>query len=190
MVADDPTHNTDACCQVAHAISTHRTETEFDFFTAIDDCSPGDNAGAGMIGTVEFNSSTLYRYATIAVHDLKVQLGNKDVAADAVKEIAEAFIRSMPTGKQNTFANRTLPDFVLVTIRPDQPVNLVGAFENAVKGSSGYVEQSIERLTTYAETVYKNFSGNPKQSYIIGNGLNLKGLLEKLREDVRNDLTD
>jgi len=190
MVADDPTLNTDACCQVAHAISTHRTETEFDFFTAIDDCSPGDNAGAGMIGTVEFNSSTLYRYATIAVHDLKVQLGNKDVAADAVKEFAEAFIRSMPTGKQNTFANRTLPDFVLVTIRPDQPVNLVGAFENAVKGSSGYVEQSIERLTTYAETVYKNFSGNPKQSYIIGNGLNLKGLLEKLREDVRNDLTD
>ena len=110
MLADDPTLNIDACCQVAHAISTHKTETEFDFFTAIDDCSPGDNRGAGMMGTVEFNSSTLYRYATVAVHDLKVQLGNKDAAADAVLEFAQAFITSMPTGKQNTFANRTLPD--------------------------------------------------------------------------------
>jgi CRISPR system Cascade subunit CasC len=188
MVADDPTLNIDACCQVAHAISTHRTETEFDFFTAIDDCSPGDNAGAGMMGTVEFNSSTFYRYATIAVHDLKVQLGSEEAAADAVKEFARAFITSMPTGKQNTFANRTLPDYVLVTIRCDQPVNLVGAFESAVKGINGYVEQSIEKLTSYAKTVYDNYSGNPKQSYKIGDGLNLPGLLEKLREDVRYDL--
>lgn len=190
MVADDPTLNIDACCQVAHAISTHKTETEFDFFTAIDDCSPSDNAGAGMMGTVEFNSSTLYRYATIAVHDLKEQLGNKDVTAYAVQEFARAFITSMPTGKQNTFANRTLPDHVLVTIRQDQPVNLAGAFENAVKGNNGYVEQSMERLNAYTKKVYENYSGEPEQTYIIGNGLNLQGLLKKLGEDVRNDLAD
>lgn len=190
MVADDPTLNIDASCQVAHAISTHKAETEFDFFTAIDDCSPSDNAGAGMMGTVEFNSATLYRYATIAVHDLKVQLGSVDAAVGAVKEFAMAFIVSMPTGKQNTFANRTLPDYVLVTIRPDQPVNLVGAFESAVKGTNGYVEQSIERLTTYAMKVYENYSGDPKQAYIIGDGLNLQKLLKQLGDDVRNDLAD
>lgn len=190
MVADDPTLNIDACCQVAHAISTHKAETEFDFFTAIDDCSPSDNAGAGMMGTVEFNSATLYRYATIAVHDLKVQLGSADVATDAVKEFATAFITSMPTGKQNTFANRTLPDYVLVTIRSDQPVNLVGAFESAVKGTNGYVEQSIERLTAYAMKVYKNYSGAPKHAYIIGDGLNLQMLIKQLGDDVCNDLAD
>lgn len=190
MLADDPTLNIDACCQVAHAISTHKTETEFDFFTAIDDCSPGDNRGAGMMGTVEFNSSTLYRYATVAVHDLKVQLGNKDAAADAVLEFAQAFITSMPTGKQNTFANRTLPDYVLVTLRQDQPVNFVGAFESAVKSNNGYVAQSIEKLTLYANSVYSNYCDKPMQSYIIGDGLNLQGLLTKLEEDMRNDLAD
>jgi len=190
MVADDPMLNIDACCQVAHAISTHKTETEFDFFTAIDDCSPGDNAGAGMMGAVEFNSATLYRYATIAAHDLKTQLGSAEAAADAVQQFARAFITSMPTGKQNTFANRTLPDYVLVTIRIDQPVNLVGAFENPVKGINGYVEASIERLNTYAKTVYDNYSGEPKKSLVIGNGFNLPKLLEQLREDVRNDLAD
>lgn len=61
MVADDPGLNFDAAAQVAHAISTHAIENEFDYFTAVDDCAPEDNAGAGHLGTVEFNSSTLYR---------------------------------------------------------------------------------------------------------------------------------
>ena len=64
MVADDPKLNEDASSQVAHAISTHAVQTEFDFFTATDDFSSANDAGAGMLGTVEFNSSTLYRYAT------------------------------------------------------------------------------------------------------------------------------
>ena len=34
MVADDPKLNEDASSQVAHAISTHGVQTEFDFFTA------------------------------------------------------------------------------------------------------------------------------------------------------------
>ena len=68
----------DSSSQVAHAISTHPVQTEFDFFTAVDDLAPKDNAGAGMLGTVEFNSSTLYRYANVAIHELSKQLGNKE----------------------------------------------------------------------------------------------------------------
>jgi CRISPR-associated protein Cas7/Cse4/CasC subtype I-E len=115
MVADDPTLNTDACAQVAHSISTHKVSNEYDYFTAVDDFSSEDSAGAGHIGTVEFNSSTLYRYATVAVHELYKQLAGD--TADAVCEFVRAFICSMPTGKQNTFANRTLPDAVLVALR-------------------------------------------------------------------------
>jgi len=73
---------------------------------------------------VEFNSSTLYRYATVNVDELKHNIGT-DTAA-AVRAFAEAFIYSMPTGKQNTAANRTVPDMVYITISCDQPVNLVG----------------------------------------------------------------
>ena len=38
----------------------------------------------------------------------------------AVRGFAQAFLLSMPTGKQNSFANRTLPDAVYVTVRRDQ----------------------------------------------------------------------
>ena len=65
MLADLPEKNTDAACQVAHAISTHAVEREFDFYTAIDDLKPDDTSGADMMGTVEFNSACLYRYAVI-----------------------------------------------------------------------------------------------------------------------------
>ncbi len=167
MVADDPSLNTDACSQVAHAISTHRVENEYDYFTAVDDLSPKDNAGAAHIGTVEFNSSTLYRYATIAVHQLYAH--TKDDTAAAAKAFVKAFICTMPTGKQNTFANRTLPDAVLVTVRRDQPLNLVGAFEKPVPPSdNGYAEASVKKLAAYAEQTYKTFAERPCLSLATG----------------------
>ena len=75
----------------------------------MDDCQAEDNAGASHLGTVEYNSSTLYRYATVNVMELAGQLGAAQ-AAETVRAFGEAFLFSMPTGKQNTFANRTLPE--------------------------------------------------------------------------------
>ena len=48
MVADDPSLNYDAAAQVAHSISTHAVQNEYDYFTAVDDCQAEDNAGAGL----------------------------------------------------------------------------------------------------------------------------------------------
>ncbi len=148
MVADAPELNTDASCQVAHAISTHAVQTEFDYFTAMDDLTPEDQAGAGMLGSIEYNSSTLYRYANVAVHELKKQLGDKTSAVAACKLFVEAFSNSLPTGKVNTFANQTLPSLVMVTLREDRPVSLVSAFEQPVqaKQDSGYINTSIRKL--------------------------------------------
>ena len=146
MVADDPSLNEDASSQVAHAISTHTVQTEFDFFTAVDELSPEDNAGAGMLGTVEYNSSTLYRYANVAIHELLVQLGEKKSVVNSLKLFVEAFANSMPTGKVNTFANQTLPQALVLSLRTDRPVNLVSAFEEPVKSSDGYVSKSIDKL--------------------------------------------
>ena len=151
MVADDPSLNSDAAAQVAHSISTHAVQNEYDYFTAVDDCQAEDNAGAGHLGTVEYNSSTLYRYATVNVMELAGQLGAAQ-AAETVRAFGEAFLFSMPTGKQNTFANRTLPDAVYVTLREDQPVNLCGAFERAVpRSAQGYAAPSKAALARYAQ---------------------------------------
>lgn len=155
MVADDPSLNEDASSQVAHAISTHAVQTEFDFFTAVDDLKPEDNSGASMLGTVEFNSSTLYRYANVAVHELFGQLSSKQSVINTLSLFVEAFSNSMPTGKINTFANQTLPQAILIVLREDRPVNLVGAFENPIKSKDGFVKQSIEKMLDENKKVEK-----------------------------------
>ena len=156
---------------MAHSISTHAVQNEFDYFTAVDDCAPEDSAGAGHLGTVEYNSSTLYRYATVNMVEL-VHLLGAEKAAQAVRVFGEAFIRSMPTGKQNSFANRTLPDVVYVTLREDQPVNLCGAFEKPVRKSpEGYAEPSKTALKQYAQQVYACYADAPAQSFAVGIGL-------------------
>ena len=146
MVADNTILNEDASSQVAHAISTHAIQSEFDFFTAVDDLAPEDNAGAGMLGTVEYNSSTLYRYANIALHDFYKQLADKEETINATKLFVKSFVESMPTGKINTFANQTLPQAVVVSLRSDRPLNMVSAFEEPIKSDNGYVDKSIEKL--------------------------------------------
>ena len=171
MVADDPSLKYDAAAQVAHSISTHAVQNEYDYFTAVDDCQAEDNAGAGHLGTVEYNSSTLYRYATVNVMELAGQLGAEQ-AAETVRAFGEAFLFSMPTGKQNSFANRTLPDAVYVTLREDQPVNLCGAFEKPVRKSpEGYAEPSKTALKQYAQQVYACYADAPAQSFAVGIGL-------------------
>ena len=193
MVADEPFLNTDACSQVAHGISTHKVNREYDYFTAVDDLSPGENAGAAHIGTVEFNSATLYRYATVAIHELYRNLEAE--TSDAVTAFLNAFLCSMPTGKQNTFANRTLPDAVLVTLRKDQPINLVGAFERPVQAGKnsdqGYVEASAEALIKHTNNTYENWLGLPLLSFVIGDSLKdlgekkpLKDLLYALKKEL------
>lgn len=167
MVADDPKLNEDASSQVAHAISTHAVQTEFDFFTATDDFSSATDAGAGMLGTIEYNSSTLYRYANVAVHEFCGQIGDPVSTINALKLFVEAFIKSMPTGKANTFANQTLPQALLISLRRDRPVSLVSAFERPIYSSEGYVEQSIKRLKNEYETV-KQWVDDPLFSLSLG----------------------
>lgn len=170
MVADDPSLNFDAAAQVAHAISTHAVRNEYDYFTAVDDCAPEDNAGAGHLGTVEFNSSTMYRYATVNVAEL-AQSMEEDTAC-VVRGFADAFIRSMPTGKQNTFANRTRPDAIYVAVRGDQPVNFAAAFEKPVTaGQNGYVQGSVNALVSYAQETYRDYLDAPEAAFAVGEAL-------------------
>lgn len=148
MVADIPSLNVDAATQVAHALSTHQVEVEFDYFTAVDDENPKEDTGAGMIGTVEFNSATLYRFATVGVHQLLDNLGGDvDAGVEALRVFLSAFVTSMPTGHANSFAHRTPPSLVSVVVRDNQPVNLVSAFEEPVRANGhGVARLSAVRL--------------------------------------------
>ncbi|MER8009725.1 type I-E CRISPR-associated protein Cas7/Cse4/CasC [Streptomyces sp. NPDC094149] len=166
MVADDADINVDAAVQVAHAISVHRVDNESDYYTAVDDENTDAETGASMIGTVDFNSATLYRYAALGVHQLAANLGqglrDDEPRTDPVRRAVEAFVHgfvaSLPTGKINTFGHHTLPDAVIVKLRTTRPVSFVAAFEDPVRGErGGYVGEASERLADYIPDIERAY---------------------------------
>lgn len=157
MLADLPEKNQDAACQVAHAFSTHTVEREFDFFTAVDDVKDLDetaDAGAGMLGTVEFNSACFYRYVALDLLKLRQNLqGDDALVLRGVEALLRALVKAKPTGKQNTFAAHNDPDYIACTIRRDaDPRNLANAFERPVgrtdwaKDQLGLTAASVARF--------------------------------------------
>lgn len=184
MVADAPDLNVDASAQVAHAIGVGASEPEFDYFTAMDDRSPEDNAGAGMIGTVEYLSATLYRYATVDVFHLAENLGGARATKEAISSFIRAFVISMPTGKQNTFANRTLPSAVVVQLRNTQPVSLVNAFERPVFADTNRSQAVVacERLVKQESALESAFGATPLETYVVCGDPNVMDVLSQLAE--------
>jgi CRISPR system Cascade subunit CasC len=155
MLAEHADNNTDAAVQVAHAISTHRVDMDFDFFTAMDDLQPQAEPGAGMMGETGFNSACFYRYALIDRDQLIKNLQDDKISADKViQAFIEAFVRAIPTGKQNSFAAHNPPDFGMIIVRKNGfPCSLANAFTQPIHLRSGHDEDltglSIEALCNF-----------------------------------------
>jgi CRISPR system Cascade subunit CasC len=173
MLADMPEKNQYAACQVAHAISTHAVEREFDFYTAVDDLKPEDTAGADMMGTVEFNSACFYRYAVVDWEKLVGNLqSDADLALKGLRAFLEGFVVAEPTGKQNTFAAHNPPEFVAIAVRRNGgPRNLANAFETAVRVNKddSLTAKSAARLVEKANTLAAAFSGKDSndQTFVL-----------------------
>ncbi|MHB8764968.1 MAG: type I-E CRISPR-associated protein Cas7/Cse4/CasC [Deferrisomatales bacterium] len=170
MLADMPEKNQNAACQVAHAISTHAVEREFDFYTAVDDLKPEDTAGADMMGTVEFNSACFYRYAVVDWEKLKSNLqGDEELPRKGLRAFLEGFVVATPTGKQNTFAAHNPPEFVAVSVRRDAaPRSLANAFETAirVKRDESLTRKSAEALVQKAKVLEAAYGGEG-QTFVL-----------------------
>ena len=186
--------NEDASSQIAHAISTHGVQTEFDYFIALDDLSKDAKPGAAMIDTIEYNSSTLYRYGNVALHEFYHQMKeNKEETKKAIILFVEAFLKSLPSGKINSFANQTIPSSVVVSLRKDRPVSLVGAFETPIKtklSQEGYVNESIEAMFKEYQKIQR-FVDKPEISFYLNlsEGHVLEGAKEEINlSDLLNDL--
>lgn len=189
MLADDPNYNVDASVQVAHALGIHESEPEFDYFTAVDDyVEDNDEAGAGMIGTVQMMSSTLYRFATVDVDSLTENLGDANVAREAVAAFVKSFVTSMPTGKQNTFANNTLPELVYVAVRDSRSVSLVNAFEEPVVAdeTAGRRAQGAKKLADEEREIEQTYGFVPVKALVMGLG-DLADAFEGLAEKTTLD---
>ena len=190
MLADAPDLNTDASAQVAHAISVDAIKPEYDYFTAADDFTEADNAGAAMIDSVGFNSSTLYRYATVNLDALQEQIGNVEATA-RVASVVEAFIRSMPTGKQNSYANRTLPETCIVAFRDSQPINAVEAFERPVAAEHDQPISQVagRRLVAELRRIQDAYDEQPVRAWAISTDLSAQDLAPVAESVGLKDLT-
>ena len=169
MVADDTDLNVDAAAQVAHAISVQRVDFDSDYFTAVDDVKQDSDeegdAGAAMIGDVEFNSATFYRYANVDVDRLLDTLGDANATTQAVTAFVDAFATTVPNGKINTFAHNTLPDLVVVNLRDTQAVNLVGAFERPIAGE--IVANATKALVEREQEIDASYGTTPVRTWVV-----------------------
>ena len=159
MIANDATLNVEGAAMFSHALSTHTTANEIDFFSAVDDRKgDSEDAGAGMIGTLEYNSATYYRYVAINLDLLFDAKHLKLLAPETRKSVLRAFISAVltavPGARQNSMNGATLPVEVL-GIRKDkgQPLQLINAFEAPIKANGkGYAANSrTEMLKHHAD---------------------------------------
>jgi len=148
-----------AAVQVAHALSVNALEQEFDYFTAVDDIS--GESGAGMIGDVEYNSSTYYEYFNIHWEGLCENLGDDaEVARQAVLALLEAAVTVQPSGKQNTFAAHNLPDLVLVEVREKNlPVSYANAFLKPARRDHTHtlMDDAVAKLDDYVARIGQTY---------------------------------
>jgi CRISPR system Cascade subunit CasC len=153
MVASDHSLTVEAASMFSHALSTHKVDNEIDFFSAVDDLQPKEESGAGMTGTLEFNSATYYRFAALNLDMLSdaEHLGSmtREERQNVVGTFIEATIKAIPGARKNTMNGNTLPVYVFGVVREKgHPIQLVNAFENPIRSSQGYVARSIELLKT------------------------------------------
>jgi len=147
MVADDSSLTLEGAGLFSHALSTHSVVNEIDFFSAVDDMKPDqDDAGAGHIGTLEYNSACYYRYIGLNLDLLWDDDHLGALEEEERKKVLEAFIQAVlsavPEARKNSMLGHNPPSYVLGMQRSGQPLSLVNAFENPIISDHGYVEKS------------------------------------------------
>lgn len=158
MVANDHSLTVEAVSMFSHVLSTHKVDNEIDFFAAVDDHQPKEEAGAGMTGTLEFNSATYYRFAALNLDMLAdsdhLNSMSKDERVSVVRTFIESTVKAIPGARKNTMNGNTMPEYVLGVVREKgHPIQLVNAFESPVRPSmKGFAIESINRMNAeYAD---------------------------------------
>ncbi|WP_377271634.1 type I-E CRISPR-associated protein Cas7/Cse4/CasC [Peterkaempfera sp. SMS 1(5)a] len=162
MLAELPGGKVDGAVQVAHPFTTHGSDPQQDFFTAVDDWLPAEETGSGHMQTAEFSAGVFYRFSTVNVEDLVTNLdGDRDRAQELVKLYIDAYLMSLPQAKKNSTAPHTIPDLAYIAVRTRRPVSFAAAFEQPVgpQLSGGFSQASRQALAEYAVAVDRLTAG-------------------------------
>lgn len=151
MVASDHSLMLEGAAMFSHALSTHEVSNEPEFFAAVDDLQKNDEAGAGMTGTLEFNSATYYRFAALNLDMLKddAHLGmlTPDERKDVVRTFLQSTLRAVPSARRNSMHGNTLPKYAVAIVREQgHPVQFVNAFEDPIRDAGLYAKSQTALL--------------------------------------------
>ena len=189
MAASLPSLTLEAAAMFSHALSTHKADNDLDFFSAVDECKPTEeDAGAGMIGTLEFSSAVYYRYAAVNLDLLADESHLAKLSPDDRRKVVNSFIRAtllaVPGARKNSMNAHTLPGCVLGTFKPEgQPVQLINAFENPVQSKVGLLDASAGAMKAH-HAALKETWGFSCDTEVILPDVNLNSFCEALTKHV------
>lgn len=166
MVASDHSLTLEGAGLFSHALSTHRAESDIDFFSAVDDLQSEEEAGAGMTGVLEFNSATYYRYVGLNLDLLAAESHLAALSEQKRRAVVETFLRAsilaVPGARKNSMNANTLPDMVLGLLKEKgQPLQLINAFEKPVASKDGLMNASIKALNDHHEQLKRTWGIKP-----------------------------
>jgi CRISPR system Cascade subunit CasC len=179
MVATDHSLTVEGAAMFSHALSTHRADNDIDFYTAVDDrqredptVEEEDRAGSGMMGTLEFTSALYYRYVGLNLGLLGDESHLGALSVEDRRNVVDAFLRAaivaVPGARKNSMNAHTLPGYVLGLVKDKgQPLQMVNAFETAVRPKNGLMDASIAALKEHHEQLKKTWGIKPAAEVAI-----------------------
>jgi len=178
MVANDASVNVEGAALFSHALSTHSASNEVDFFSSVDDLkADAEDSGASMIGTLEYNSATYYRYTAINLDQFANEKNLGKLSPDQRREILKDFIRAtltaVPGARKNSMNAATLP-FEVLGIRKSkgQPLQLINAFEEPVKAKGkGLQASSLAAMKNHLDALEKTWGTLGEKFWLTELGL-------------------
>ncbi|SFF01851.1 type I-E CRISPR-associated protein Cas7/Cse4/CasC [Nitrosomonas sp. Nm166] len=193
----------DGALAVAHAITTHAVDADIDWFTAVDDLQ---ELGSGHLDTQEFSSGVFYRYASLNLKQLQVNLGllsgmkgeetpeSRARALDIAAHVLHMLATEVPSAKQQSFAAHNLADVALVSFS-HQPISLANAFEEPVQADQkgGFREPSFKALNGYWDKVHRGYGLRERcaefslEEIEVPQGITIKPSLPHLESWIRNN---
>jgi CRISPR system Cascade subunit CasC len=157
----------------SHALSTHRADNDIDFFSALDEKKDkAEDAGAGMIGTLEFTSAVYYRYIGLNLGLLGDKRHLDALSAEDRQTVVDTFLHAavlaVPGARKNSMNAHTLPGYVLGLVKDHgQPLQLVNAFEKPVSSKNGLMDASIAVLKGHHEKLKEIWGIKPNVEVAI-----------------------
>lgn len=155
----------DAPVHVAHAFTTHRLETEVDFFTVVDDLVSDDETGTAHLNDVELGAGIFYGYVAVDIPLLVSNLTGCHAALwrkenpDASRALLSLLIRAAaevsPGAKLGATAPHARAECVLLEVGTEQPRSLANAFLEPVRmgghTSTNPMAESVAAMGRYAQ---------------------------------------